>query len=100
MPTWEEKIWKLLAMIIFMAGLMLPLIVAVLTIDDQFTGLGKHLETLCEFAIALIALTAVGIVVPYIIVVFRERKAGDWQREIGLLKQEIEAIKRNQVAKS
>lgn len=99
MPTWEEKIWKLLAIIIFMAGLMLPLIVAVLTIDDQFAGLGKHLETLCGFVIALIALTAVGIV-PYIIVVSQERKSGDWQREIGLLKQEIEALKRNQVAKS
>lgn len=93
MPTWEEKIWKLLVIIIFMAGLMLPLIVAVLTIDDQFAGLGKHLETLCGFAIALIALTAVGIVVPYIIVVSQERKSGDWQKE-------IETLKRNQVAKS
>ena len=100
MPVWEENIWKSMAIIIFIVGLMLPLIVAVLPIDNQFAGLDKHLETLCGIAIALIALTAVGIIVPHIIVVFRERKSGDWQREIGYMKQEIEALKRNQVAKS
>jgi hypothetical protein len=34
------------------------------------------------------------------IIVFRERKSADWQREIGDLKQEIETLNQNQVAKS
>ena len=100
MPTWEGKIWKLPAIIIFMAGLMLPLMVAVLAIDDQSTGLGKHLHMLFGIAIALVGLTTVGIVVPHIIIVFRERNSADWQREIGDLKQEIETLNQNQVAKS
>ena len=100
MPTWEAHIWKSLAIIISMVGLMLPLIVAMLTIGDQFSGLDKHLESVCGIAIALIALTAVGIIVPHMIVAFRERKSGDWQREIGYLTQEIETLIRNRVAKS
>ena len=83
-----------------MAGVMLPLIVAVLTINDGFTILDKHPKMLFGVVIAFIALIAVATVVPHVIIAFRERKSADWQRGIGYLKQEIETLKRNQVAKS
>ena len=45
-------------------------------------------------------LIVVAIGISQIIIAFRERKSGDWQREIGYLKQEIETLKRNLIAKS
>ena len=95
-----EKVCKLLTIAIFIAGSMTPLIVAELMIFGQFTALYEHSKLLLGVMITLTIFTADVLVIPQIIIALQAGKSGDWQPEIGYLKQEIETLKRNQVAKS
>ena len=95
-----EKVCKLLTLAIFIVGSMIPLIVAELIIFGQFTVLYEHSPLLFGVMITLTIFTAAVLVSPQVIIVYQARKTGDWQQEIGYLKQEIERLKGNQVAKS
>ncbi len=95
-----EKVCKLLTIAIFIVGSMTPLIVAELMISGQFTAFYEHSQLLFGVMITLTIFTAAVLLIPQIIIAYQARKSGDWQREIGYVKQEIETLKRNQVAKS
>ena len=69
-------------------------------VDDRFTELDKRLQLLVGFVFALVAIITVAIGIPQFIMIFRDRKYGDLQKEMDRLRQEMETFKRNQVAKS
>ena len=69
-------------------------------VDDRFTELDKRLQLLVGFVFALVAMITVAIGIPQFIMIFRDRKYGDLQKEMDRLRQEMETFKRSQVAKS
>ena len=95
----DKTLRQLMIVIVFIVGLISLALVALSTIFRQFIGQDSYYHILFGATIALFCLTAIGIVVPHIIIFWREDKSSDWQEEINRLKQEIETLKRNQADK-
>ena len=96
---WLKKIWDALIIIIYLVAMMLPVMVAVVAVNDNITDKFKYLDILLGVGLVILALAIVRIWIPYIITAYRESNPAYRQKEIDRLKHEIETLKRNQDVK-